>query len=227
MRVGPTRYVPDMQLTRSRIIATAIELIEADGIEAVTMHRLATELGCSLISLYSYVPSTSALLDGVGHQVMSAVKTSPMPNECWQERLLAQARAFRSVAREHPRCTMLAISRPPTSARMARPAEAALAALRDAGFADQDAVWILRTLLAYIVGSILRDVGIAPGLASSEPVVGSKRWLSAEPDTHDPEADFEFGLDLLMRAVTTLRPVACSPGSATRSSPDPLLPTRQ
>jgi len=215
-----------MQLTRSRIIAAAIELIEADGIEAVSMHRVAAELGCSLISLYSYVPSTKALLDGVGHQVMSAVQTNPMPNECWHERLHAQARAFRSVAREHPRCAMLAMSRPPTSARMARPAEAGLAALRDAGFADQEAVWILRTLLAYVAGSILRDVGIAPGLASSEPVVGSKRWLSAELE-HDPEADFEFGLDLLIRAVTTLRPVACSPGSATRSSPDPLLPTRQ
>ena len=78
-RVGRTLYVRDMQLTRSRIITKAIELIEADGVEAVSMHRLATELGCSVMCLYHHVPSKCALLDGVADQVMSGIEVTPMP----------------------------------------------------------------------------------------------------------------------------------------------------
>lgn len=177
-----------MQLTRSRIIATAIELIEADGVGAVSMQRLATELGCSVMSLYTHVPSKSALLDGIADRMMSAVEVSPMPEAAWMERLQAQARAFRKIARTHPRCVLVAVSGRPMSAKVVRPAEAALAILREAGFGGQEADQIVRTFLAYLIGSIMREAGIAPGLTD-------------ELDAHDPEADFEFGLELLVHAV--------------------------
>lgn len=212
--VGPTRYVRDMQLTRSRIIATAIELIEADGVEAVSMHRLATELGCSVMCLYHHVPSKCALLNGVADQVMSAIEVTPMPQGGWQERLHAQAMAFRKVARTYPRCAMTVVSRRPTSARILRPAENALAALADAGFGAQDAAGIVRAFLAYTVGSIVREVGVAPGLADGEDAIAARpslrasefpqiNQLSAELRASDPEADFEFGLALLLQAVAT------------------------
>jgi len=172
-----------MQLTRRRIIALAIELIEADGVEAVSMQRLATELGCGVISLYNYVPSKSALLDGVADQVMSAIEVIPSPQAGWEERLKAQAMAFRKIASTHPRCAIVAVSRRPTSAGLVRPAETALATLQEAGFGGQEAVRIVRAFLAYIMGSLVRDAGVAPGLAD------------------DPEADFEFGLELLVQAI--------------------------
>jgi AcrR family transcriptional regulator len=206
-----------MQLTRSRIIATAIELIETGGVEAASMHRLATALGCSVICLYHYVPSRCALLDGVADQVMSAIEVTPMPHAGWEERLHAQARAFRKVARTYPRCAMAAVSRRPTSARVLRPAEAALAALRDAGFGGQDAVRIARAFLAYTVGSIVREVGVASGLADSEDRISARlplraaefpqlTQLGAELRASDPEADFEFGLELLLQAVAARAP---------------------
>jgi AcrR family transcriptional regulator len=177
-------YVPDVQLTRSRIIATAIELIEADGLEAVSMHRLARELGCSVMSLYNHVPSTNSLLDGIADQVMSAVEVAPMPQADCAERLQAQARAFRKIARTHPRCVMVAVSRRPAPARRVRPAETAVATLREAGFEGQEAVRIAAAFLAYIMGSLIRDVGSAPQLQAQ-----------------DPDADFEFGLELLVDAI--------------------------
>jgi AcrR family transcriptional regulator len=179
--VGRTVYVRVVQLTRSRIIAMAIELIEADGVEAVSMHRLATELGCSVMSLYHYVPSKSALLDGIAEQVMSAVEVTPMPRMGGAARLQAQARAFRKIAMTYPRCAMVAVSRRPASPRSVRPAEAALAALREAGFEGQEAVRILRAVLAYTTGSLIAQ---------------------------DPEADFEFGLELLVHAVAAHAPRA-------------------
>ena len=201
-----------MQLTRRRIIALAIELIEADGVEAISMQRLATKLGCGMISLYNYVPTKSALLDGVADQVMSAIEMTPLPQAGWAERLKAQAMAFRKVARTHPRCAMIAMSRRPASASMVRQAETALATLREAGFEGQEAVRIVRAFLAYIMGSLIREVGIAPGLADDEDVAGARPWLraaefpnlarlTAELQAHDPEADFGFGLELLVHAV--------------------------
>lgn len=205
-----------MQLTRSRIIAAAIKLIEADGVEAVSMYRLATELGCSVICLYHYVPSKCALLDGVADEVMSAVEVTT-PQGRWDERLHAQAMAFRKVARTYPRCAMAAVSRRPMSARILRPAENALAVLADAGFEGQAAARIVRAFLAYTVGSIVRDVGIAPGLTDGEDPIKARpslrqsefpqiTQLSAELRVGDPEADFEFGLALLLQAVAARVP---------------------
>lgn len=206
-----------MQLTRSRIIAKAIELIEADGVESVSMHRLATELGCSVMCLYHHVPSKCALLDGVAGQVMSAIEVTPMPDAAWEERLGAQVRAFRKVARTYPRCAMAAVSRRPASARSLRPAEDALSALRDAGFGAEDAVGIVRAVLAYTVGSIAREVGVpgGDGGISARPPLRAAEFpqitqLSAELRASDPEADFEFGLALLLQAVAARQQILCT-----------------
>jgi AcrR family transcriptional regulator len=208
-----------MQLTRKRIIAAAMDLIERDGVEAVSMRRLATELGCGVMSLYNHVPSKSALLDGVADAVMSGIQITPGPAASWQEQVRAQARAFRQIARAHPRCTLVVVSRPPSSASMVRPVESALATLREAGFGRQDAVRIVRAFVAYIVGSLLREVGVAPGLSDGDgdvaqphrPYLRAAEFpqvtdLTAELAERDPDADFEFGLDLLVRAVGARHP---------------------
>jgi AcrR family transcriptional regulator len=202
-----------MQLSRKRIIGAAIELIEAAGVEAVTMPRLATELGCGVISLYNYIPSKSALLDGVADEVMSGIAEHSMSAASWQDKVRAQARAFREIARARPRCAMVAMSRRPTSASRLRPAELALATLREAGISGTDAVRIVRAITAYIAGSLLHEVGVTPGLTDRDDDTGAAPRLRPgefpqltelypELQASDPDGDFEFGLDLLVRAVT-------------------------
>lgn len=206
-----------MQLTRKRIIAAAMELIERDGVEAISMRRLATELGCGVMSLYNHVPSKSALLDGVADAVMSGIEVNSVPGPGWEEQVRAQARAFRQIARAHPRCTMVVVSRPPASASMVRPVETALASLRAAGFGGQDAVRIVRAFVAYIIGSLLREVGVAPGLGDDDETGEHRPHLRAAEfpqvtvlitklSRSDPDADFEFGLDLLVHAIAALHP---------------------
>jgi AcrR family transcriptional regulator len=205
-----------MQLTRNRIIGAAMELIERDGVEAICMPRLATELGCGVIPLYSHVPSQAALLDGISEALMSRIEFTPVPDASWQEEVRAQARAFRQIARAHPRCSMIVASRPATSTSARRPVEHGLSTLREAGFGGGDAVTIMHAFVAYILGSLLREVGVAPGLASPDdgqaprlraaefPQVTS---LAAALSRQDPDADFEFGLDMLVRAAAALLPV--------------------
>jgi AcrR family transcriptional regulator len=208
-----------MQLTRSRIIGAAIDLIEAEGVEAVSMRRMATELGCGVMALYNYVPSKSALLGGVADHVMSAIEVTSRAEAGWEEQVRAQAREFRRVANAHPRCAMVAVSRRPASASGVQRAEKALATLRGAGFGGQDAARIVRALAAYIMGSLMQEVGAEPSRAGAEDVTGvgprlritefpQATDLNAVLHARDPDGDFEFGLDLLMNAVAALRPRA-------------------
>jgi AcrR family transcriptional regulator len=208
-----------MQLSRERIVCAAAELIEREGVDAVSMRRLAAELGSGVMSLYNHVPSKAALLDGVAEWVMSGIDFSSEPGASWEDQVRAQARAFRQIARAHPRCTMVVVSRPATSAAAMLPIEHALATLRGAGFGGEEAVRAVRAFVAYIVGSLLREVGVSPSLAppQDDPPAERRLWLdpaefpqatslAAELLRKDHDADFEFGLDLLVRSVTDLRP---------------------
>jgi AcrR family transcriptional regulator len=210
-----------MQLTRKRIISVAMELIERDGVHAVSMPGLAAELGCGVMALYDDVPSKAALLTGVADAVMSELEFTPKTGASWQDQVRAQARALRQIARTHPRCTMIVISRPASSTAPLRPVEHALGTLRQAGFSGKDSVRIIRAFAAYILGSLLPELGAAPGqagpdLSAAQQMANRPRLraaefpqltsLAAELSSSDPDANFEFGLDLLVHATAALLP---------------------
>jgi AcrR family transcriptional regulator len=210
-----------MQLSRERIITAAIEVIERQGVEAMSMRRVAAELDCAVMSLYNHVPSKAALLDDVADRVLSGIEFTAVPGTGWEDQVRAQARAFRAIARKYPRSTMIVVSRPTSSATGLRPVENALATLQEAGFSGGDAVLIMRSFVGFILGSLLREVGVTPALGEAHtnyatdltqrlhlnpgdfPQVTS---LAAELNRHDPDADFEFGLDLLVHAIAALLP---------------------
>jgi AcrR family transcriptional regulator len=200
-----------MQLSRKRIIGTAIKLIEAEGVEAASMQRLATELGCGLISLYNHVPSKDVLLDGVADEVMSGIAWTYPPEASPQDQMRALVREVRQRAGAHPRCAMLALSRRGVPASLARPAETVLAALREAGFSGPDAVRIVRTFAAYLLGLLAWETGFAPGLTDGGDGAARRLHpaefpqlteLHSELRASDIDGDFEFGAELFVRAVT-------------------------
>lgn len=214
------------QLTRKRIVAAAIELIERDGAESVSMRRLATALGCGVMSLYNYVPSRAALLDAVAAEVTSRLAISMPAGAGWEDQLRARARAFRQIAMAHPRCAMIIIGRPPATASEMRPLEHVLAALHAAGFGGPEAVRIMRAFVAFLRGSVLHEAAAVPAPAGPEDAAAA-HWpylrpdefpqvtgLAAELSRRDPDADFEFGLGLLLAAIGALRPPARQPAGA-------------
>src|SRR5262249_25405820 len=144
----------------------AIDLVERHGVEAVSMRRVAAELGCGVMSLYNHLPSKAALLDGVAERVVSGIEFTADPGADWADQVRAQARAFRAIARTYPRCTMLVVSRPTTSVAALRPMENALATLREAGFGGSESVRIMRAVVGFIMGSLLREVGVTPALGA-------------------------------------------------------------
>ncbi len=205
-----------MPLTRNRIITAAMNLIEAEGPQALSMTRLATELGCGLVPLYRHVPSTSALLDGIAATIASGMQAGPPAGASWADQMRAQARAIRQAGRTCPRCSVAVAGRAPATAAMLRPTEHALAILRTAGFCGRDAVRIVRAVTAYLTGSLLAEVGGAPGLGAElggddehRPRLRPAEFpqvtsLAADLAQADPDADFELGLDLLVLGMDAL-----------------------
>ena len=105
-----------MQLTRERIISAAVELIESEGVGALSMRRIAAQLGSGVMSLYNHVPGKAALLDGVAEYILSGMELAADPDASWEDQLRGQARAFRQMSQAYPRCTMVMVSRPAAAA---------------------------------------------------------------------------------------------------------------
>ncbi|GAA2895446.1 TetR/AcrR family transcriptional regulator C-terminal domain-containing protein [Streptosporangium fragile] len=204
--------MPAEPLSRSRIVAAAIDLIEREGADAVSMRAIAAALGVGVMSLYNHVPSKAALLDAVAEAVLSQIEFTDDPDAEWTERVRMQALAFRQIAHHYPRCTMVVVSRQLRSTAGLLPVERALDTLRGAGFGGEEAVRILRMFIAYIVGSLLREVGVTPTFAPAhgsdvnlgdvDPLLFPQvSELSPVLGDCDHDAEFAYGLELLIQAT--------------------------
>jgi len=90
------------RLTRERIVETALDLIDRKGLAAVTMRRVADELGVQAPSLYNHVRSKEELLDAVAESVMQKVDASGFEHLDWREALEAWAWSYYEALVAHP-----------------------------------------------------------------------------------------------------------------------------
>ena len=201
-------------LTRERIVHAAVALIERHGAEALSMRAVAAELGVAVMSLYNHVPNKAALMEGVAEYVVAGLDTVPSGTGDWREESRALVRAFRAAAQVYPQAIRVVLTHSIDTSAASRLAERALALAAEAGFEGATAVRIVHALMAYAVGSQLQALWLGqlidrvseePRLMRVDPaqfphVVASASALLA----HDPEADFEFGLDLLVTAIDAL-----------------------
>jgi AcrR family transcriptional regulator len=205
-------------LTREAVIHAAVRLVDQDGPEALSMRRLAADLGIEAMSLYYHVPNKAALIDGVAETVLAEMDISRAARGTWEERVRGLARAFREVALAHPRSFPLVLTRQLGSAVALRPIEAALSVLRDAGFDRATAVHALRSFVAFQTGSLMREFGASPALSGLSPsgVAARKDELERSQFPMVVEAapllavchherEYEFGVELLIVALQQLR----------------------
>jgi AcrR family transcriptional regulator len=145
------------RLTRARIVATALEMADRDGLEAVTLRRLAARLGVHVTSLYNHVPTKEAVLDGVVEWLIAdaGLPTTAIGWEDWIRRFAA---AMRTVAREHPGAFKALHYRPVQGPEAAEWAEVGLAAFRAGGFDTVQAYNALRSTTLAVLGLVLDDL---------------------------------------------------------------------
>jgi AcrR family transcriptional regulator len=139
------------RLTRERIVAVALDLLDREGLDALSMRRLGQELGVGTMTIYGYFRSKDELLDAV-IDLGAASLELPELEGSWREQLHALMRSVREALIRHPSVVELRLRRPLLSPGALRIAEAALRILRGAGFDDVQAALAYRTLLTYTFG---------------------------------------------------------------------------
>ena len=146
-------------LSRERVLRTALELVDRDGVDALTMRRLGRELGVEAMSLYSYVDNKQDLIEGVVEQVFKEMPLiTPGPGS-WQERLRINAAMFRSVLLRHPRAVRLVAGRPLITEGTVAFVESALVELRSTGLDLATADRVLEVIASFTLGHVAENLG--------------------------------------------------------------------
>jgi len=160
---SPQAPGPKEPLSRELVLNAALALIDAEGLEALTMRRLGHELSRDPMGLYRYAASRAALLDGVTEIVLDELAIFADDPD-WQAQLRRIAHDLRELALRHPNVVPLLVTRPlstPLGLRplgTLRPLEQILSLLIDAGFAPADALHVYRAYYGFLYGHILNEL---------------------------------------------------------------------
>jgi len=202
-------------LSHERIVEAALHVMDAEGLEAVTMRRIGRELGVEAMSLYNHVEDKHDILDGICERVMAEFEF-PEPANDWAEACRRGARSWRRLLKAHPDVMRLFAEErgPVTSVDSMRPMEYALQLFRQAGLSDRDTAQAFHAFGGYIQGFVIMEMGSMAGGTTKSHLERHKEITAELPEEFEalravdpyfaecePDEQFEFGLDLLIRGV--------------------------
>jgi TetR/AcrR family tetracycline transcriptional repressor len=225
----PPKTSPE-RLTRSAVAERALRIGDADGLDAITIRRLAQELGVTPMALYWHFKNKDELLLGLVDHVLTNVRADRTAGDDWLVQLRAMVEALVRAMREHPCLPDLLHAVDKTHVEsFTRTTDDALGLLERAGFTLEEAYWVA----TYLLHSAIGLVHAQPGCPLVVPPEGAEEWLRqqrvhlqslpaerfpqmvrlAETYRTPPDLDryFAFGIELLMGAVEKMaaaRPVA-------------------
>ncbi|PRZ03227.1 TetR family transcriptional regulator [Isoptericola sp. CG 20/1183] len=154
--VGSSRRSP---LDRSRIVAAAVTLADAEGVAGVTMRAVAAGLGVEAMSLYNHVRNRDDLLDGMVDLVFAEIEL-PTAGAGWYQAMRKRAESARAVLRRHPWAVGLLDSRSAPGPATLRHHDAVLGVLRGAGFSVAGAARAFSVIDSYLYGFVLQEVSL-------------------------------------------------------------------
>jgi AcrR family transcriptional regulator len=211
----------DGRITREVVLAAALEIIDREGADALSMRRLARALDRDPTIVYRHAPGKAVVLDGVAETVLAQLRVDCADPD-WASQLRTVARRYRQLALDHPHVVPLLITRPlatPLGLRphgTLRPLEDILALLTRAGFSGPDALHIYRALFGFLHGHVLNELqefldnpeeaddllrlGLHRLPIAEFPLL---RGLAPVLAAYDGAAELERGLDILLTGLTT------------------------
>lgn len=206
------REGPATPLTRTRIVATALALVDRDGLGALSMRRLGTELGVDPMAVYYHIPNKEALLDAIVEAVMGEIDlSSDHPADPIEERVMGAARAYRDVMLAHANALPIVLSRGPATPTALAPVELLMGILRDAGLPPGYALAGMNTIAAAVRGAVGMAAAHQAAPPSAERMEAMAQALPVEKFPRLREAmlcagdflerDFEFGIRALARGL--------------------------
>jgi TetR/AcrR family transcriptional regulator, tetracycline repressor protein len=209
------------RLTKQAVVQRALALADADGLDALTIRRLATELGVTPMALYWHFRTKEDLLAGLADRVLDAIEV-PARTSDWAADIRAALAALVAAMRPHPQVAHLVPERIMANPKGLDLTETALASLSDAGFSQEHASYLamqaLRAAITMVTGDQVDDSGQTAeerdahlrtkkaALASLDPAKYPAVVAHADAMTHCPdvEAFFDFGIDLYVAGVRGL-----------------------
>jgi len=213
------------RLSRTAVAERALRLGDEEGVEAVTIRRLAQELGVTPMALYWHFKNKDELLFGIVDHALAAVRADRTAGDPWQKQLRAMVEALVAVMREHPCLSELmhAVAKDEGES-FRRASDDALALLTAAGYGIEEAWWVA----SYLMHATIGLVHAQPDCPATVPPAEAAEWrrkkrlmLEGLPGDRypmmvafgasyakapDTERYYAFGVDLIMAAVEAMAP---------------------
>ena len=155
----PTTVVDRAPLNRELTLQAAMLIADGEGLDAVTMRRLARELGVEAASLYHYVHGKDEILDGLVEAVAAEVDP-PLPCTDWRTAISQRAQNTRAVLRRHPWAVSLMASRKSPGPATLGLLETGIRCFRDGGFSILQAAHAISAVDSYVHGFVLQEVNL-------------------------------------------------------------------
>jgi len=232
MDANPQSEEPDGERTRlskRAVVDRALKLADADGLDALTIRKLAQDLGVTPMALYWHYRSKEDLLEGVAERVWSEVEVRVDPSVPWWAQLQGGLESLLRMLRAHPSAPQLVLEHEKRNEAALRATEAVLEILMGAGFDAQHAGEIARSTLWTGITLVMSETGYHPELSDDERAEFQRRnqiELAMLPAARypylvrcaapmadcDPEFHYRFGVELFIAGVRA---------SAGRQRPDP------
>lgn len=210
----------DAGLSKRRVASEAVRIADREGVDGLSMRRLASALGAGAMSLYHYVASKDELLDAMIDIVFEEIELPPDGVD-WQSAMRRRAGSARQVLSRHPWAIGLMESRTSPGPANLRHREAVTACLRKAGFPVVMATHANWLLDSYIYGFALQETGLPFDRADVLATITEEVYLPQLPPEefpylnesatelvaagYDPAQEFIFGLDLILSSLERLR----------------------
>ncbi|MBB2914313.1 AcrR family transcriptional regulator [Streptosporangium becharense] len=199
-------------LSRELILRRALATIDESGVEALSIRRLAADLGVFPTALYYYLPTKDAVLRAVVETVLEEMDLSRTGAADWREHVRTTCRALRRIAHAHPRLFPYLISYPDVTVQEHRIYEGLYRALEEAGLSTERIVHAATLLFSYAAGFTLAEVtgtigaptAAESGRLSALPAgeFPATRRLAGEIRGLDLDAAFETGIETILAGLT-------------------------
>ena len=205
-------------LTPQRVIAAAVRLADAIGVDALTIRKLAAELDVKPMTIYHHVPNKEAILDGMDDSVFAEIDLPPADLD-WKRAIRQRSASAREALARHPWAAPLMESRTSPGPATLRHHDAVLGCLRAGGFSLEMTAHAYATIDAFIYGFALQEASL-PATAGDEMADLAGAMAAAMPAGEYPHLaeftsehvlrpgydfgrEFDFGLDLILDGLET------------------------
>ena len=208
------------KLSRERILRAALQLVDEHGVDALSMRRLAADLGVDPMAIYHHLPGKHAILAGVTANVFGELRIPALAGAPWQDHVRAFARAYHDLARAHANLVLYLVTDPTAGGSAILAANEVLyAALTQTGLSPRMIVRAADVVVDYLHGFVLGESSGEPGPSSEsgerpgpfmqldprllEPFPALRQVFSSLAET-ESHGDIEDGLDIILLGIEAM-----------------------